>query len=1843
MTVAAVVSAMALAAPTRSYATPPEAARTTVAPDPSAQSADLSLRYRVRVDGLAEEKAGTLLAHWPSLRLVGVGAPVFLSVGSGGLAMLGASAAFFSVVDTLDTSAFPSDTRRELRALTSIEEPHPLRLSLAESEAGVYSAHARDLQASSSSPQIIAFEVDLPDGAEETFMDLAVEASGEWEPGDLLLVHRGYSTFLACPVAEGIEAGIRRIPLTMTADKPIYLVSSTKARLNSVQIHLFKSDRNDDWCADSGSIWWAGDNSTPSTPNPMPFSIPLTVWETIGYGAWTHVEVYEDDPLNDDEIYDDFVHCTVAAWGGWYGQVIFNNLDEGDVGDYESDCLWEIDAHCWCGNFCDGHDVLYLEDVRGPAVPCLVSPPNNACTSDNTPTLEACSVVDAGGSPSDVDYEFQVEGYSIVSSGDPVESYPSLPDGLHNWHARSVDDCGNRSAWSSWRSLRIDTADPTISEAYWGTSGSCSAGHASRYYNCQTAYLIVHGSNFADCPSTITATVSECLKSGLGERYSAQLTRQSSTCYVGSFSMPYEDDWIGTPEFSFSIMITDPCGNSDSASSSCIDHEDNVAPSGPTLTSPSQGADRCPGVVGFSWTGGTDSCSGLDDQPFRLRISRNADLSSSTVVCDWTSSYACQHDFDPDDDGRWYWGVEIRDVAGNTVVNSIRYFDIIEPATVADARWTLANSCDGAEADESSNCQRLYLTVRGQGFSDCPSSISANIWEDDLPGYRYAATLSRVSDSCYLGYWDPVWEDDGLFGSPEYQFTVAFEDACGNDLEGRSGTIGVEDLAPPEEAATLLQPGNNSSFCIGQVDFAWIGGADACSGLADEPYKLVRSRNADLSDAETLHGWTAETGYMASFGENETGDWYWSVVVRDGRDRETTALPCHLTIIEGTSIANVRWTLTGDCQAPELEEVDGCFPVHLVVQGVGFLNAPDQITASIWEDDPLAPRATTTLHRESDQCYIGEWTPVWEDDWWFDPEYRFEVQFTDNCGSAHEEQSELLSLEDHTAPTPVALNGMGEVSPGHVAFSWEATTDDCIGLAEAPYHVLAGRESTLLDPLFDSGWIVGTSSSSYIAPELHGAWYWRVDARDLKGNESSSAVGTFQIDNEVGPGRIPCPILFVHGITGSFRSWYEGKDGRDYYDESILYALEHEIGLVFGQTIHVTCDKNLNHEQLFDSKETDVYVFGDTYVAPGDFYLVNFDVDRNGPVGGRCAVADDAEAKLLKDCYEWENDLYVTASSKFRQGDVIRVGDEYMIVEGVGWDFVNVSRSQFGSDAPILHGNLSEIFIVSNQSNQASIAKEAYGLALAIQKVKAANGAEKVILVGHSMGGLVARLCAEREAQGSVAKVVTIDSPNLGSIKGEYADVIDEAGEYFGGLDLRSAGVRDVAYHYDIGSCSEPDAPGVPADSDNGVFLFGGSETDPELASLGFVDLDIDANGYVGDAIIGLNEAPMGAGADYEFAQIVGESEDWSAVGECKPWDLIIQTERQQFNAPGVNRVRYVHNVVHSWALSDYWLVNDPAVLGAIADLMWGLDEPNTRSLAYPLRPNVAWTATITPDAGAVVDPDWFLAFRQEHRVRIYLADLGAAVGTFYWLGEQDEEHSTAIVPEAGEWTWDSAGQDIHAGELRFGIELEGDSGAWRSPYTVWWEPFTPVALTYFTLTYDTGTVVAQWRFSEGGVPTSQRLTGQSGDLEWSLDIESAGDGGFTATDESDFLSAGGDLVYRLEGREGDGDWMLLRRSSITIPMAALRTALVGAYPNPFNPDIVVEFSLAEQSAAHVVVVDMAGRLVRVLNSDVMQAGSHRVIWDGRTDGGESSASGVYFIELRTPGHRDAVKVVLLQ
>ena len=94
------------------------------------------------------------------------------------------------------------------------------------------------------------------------------------------------------------------------------------------------------------------------------------------------------------------------------------------------------------------------------------------------------------------------------------------------------------------------------------------------------------------------------------------------------------------------------------------------------------------------------------------------------------------------------------------------------------------------------------------------------------------------------------------------------------------------------------------------------------------------------------------------------------------------------------------------------------------------------------------------------------------------------------------------------------------------------------------------------------------------------------------------------------------------------------------------------------------------------------------------------------------------------------------------------------------------------------------------------------------------------------------------------------------------------------------------------------------------------------------------------------------------------------------------------------------------------------------------------------------------------------------------------------------------------------------------------------------------------------------------------------------------------------------------------------------------RTALLQNFPNPFNPETWIPYTLADDAAVQVRIYDVHGALVRQLDIGQQRAGRYlsrqtAAYWDGRDQSGASISSGVYFYTLEADAFSETRRMVI--
>jgi hypothetical protein len=83
--------------------------------------------------------------------------------------------------------------------------------------------------------------------------------------------------------------------------------------------------------------------------------------------------------------------------------------------------------------------------------------------------------------------------------------------------------------------------------------------------------------------------------------------------------------------------------------------------------------------------------------------------------------------------------------------------------------------------------------------------------------------------------------------------------------------------------------------------------------------------------------------------------------------------------------------------------------------------------------------------------------------------------------------------------------------------------------------------------------------------------------------------------------------------------------------------------------------------------------------------------------------------------------------------------------------------------------------------------------------------------------------------------------------------------------------------------------------------------------------------------------------------------------------------------------------------------------------------------------------------------------------------------------------------------------------------------------------------------------------------------------------------------------------------------------------------------PNPGLGPTRVELGLPEPAPVRLRLFDLSGRQVREIDSGLLPAGYHEIVWDGRDENGAAAAGGVYFFQLQAGRFQEKGRIVVLR
>lgn len=471
----------------------------------------------------------------------------------------------------------------------------------------------------------------------------------------------------------------------------------------------------------------------------------------------------------------------------------------------------------------------------------------------------------------------------------------------------------------------------------------------------------------------------------------------------------------------------------------------------------------------------------------------------------------------------------------------------------------------------------------------------------------------------------------------------------------------------------------------------------------------------------------------------------------------------------------------------------------------------------------------------------------------------------------------------------------------------------------------------------------------------------------------------------------PYPIIFVHGLVGDDLS----------FKETLFFLRDN---------FHWGCDNDV---------------------------LYAFDVVLN---------ADNNEhTSIINTDVKWEDFVYNGSTITVGRRNLVENKDDF----SSGWWDKSARLFAINFAEERIRGAWGTFNDLFDWSNEAAIMKQGKALGEMIKQVLQFTQCEKVILVGHSMGGLAIREYLQRTNNNDktsdhrwwvepdnltghkVAKVVTIGTPHLGSNFLEWLPILkkNSTPKARSGFlpNLHSEAVRDLRYNYFAGNLS-------------GLYLFGGSESVVDLLTFGFHNLDVNCDGNENGYIVGINEAGDGKKDNPNMPLPLNIQYLWiTSVYNNRSDDFIVDINRQ-----------WLHNEYYESMplnISDTLLTHDfhSDEGGDYVQIIRGLDEPKDYQLAYHVDKNVYYSGLITTQTNNESQDKDVYKFNLTIASKVKVTITGRYSGVEE-LSIEDEQHT--LLNSATITTFPFTLEcEAKAGDHFLIINGTAKGETWRNPY----------------------------------------------------------------------------------------------------------------------------------------------------------------------------------------------------
>jgi pimeloyl-ACP methyl ester carboxylesterase len=382
------------------------------------------------------------------------------------------------------------------------------------------------------------------------------------------------------------------------------------------------------------------------------------------------------------------------------------------------------------------------------------------------------------------------------------------------------------------------------------------------------------------------------------------------------------------------------------------------------------------------------------------------------------------------------------------------------------------------------------------------------------------------------------------------------------------------------------------------------------------------------------------------------------------------------------------------------------------------------------------------------------------------------------------------------------------------------------------------------------------------------------------------------------PGEISSNIQFIRPIPYNF------TPGPCYF----FIALNH---------LGVTPESNpFNNREVTNS----IIVHQDPWAAQSIPYPIIFIHGLTGNDGTWSDLIND-----LQNTYGWSNGGNMNFCLNYDAN--VQTSDTSSGINSDYHDFTNFSSLHkddfFTVNFDVNYNGIPYVNSIINESNQSGIVKQGLAIRDAIKHVLEITDRDKVILVGHSMGGLAARqylqnpnIWKDPGVDHHVAKLVTIGTPHGGS------NAFDP--DIWGLIapDPSSEAVRDLKTSYLIGN--------------PGVYLFGGVEDlyymRDYLICCNYYNADVNCNGTEEELITGINEKSIST--DLSYSCIIGVGDPLSPNGDGDGIVMAASANINNYLPVNAN----VFTLGKTTGLNTIWHSELPK---QFAGIIQALDEPN--------------------------------------------------------------------------------------------------------------------------------------------------------------------------------------------------------------------------------------------------------------------------------------------------------------